>query len=248
MLSTVIKVRQIFTHRWEMKRETTAKDRDKGQWKQLLIKSGLIHCSSKQLVQISVSHIWHCDHYQKQQSDAPLRANIPTQIQTEVTGNKIFGIALNLNHNTSQKQWCSEDQNNRINSCVNSSVRLSSTFRYDTDHVYDAVASERLGRSESYQEQYVFVYRWAKQCVHTAGWTKVKPSWIQAVICLSDCVQDRYSQSHWQVSVPRWSTRRCWCFLQRAFCCPLHSPQDRSVLWHSGFPFKMRNSMVMCGI
>ncbi|XP_030278920.1 deoxyribonuclease gamma-like [Sparus aurata] len=31
--------------------------------------------------------------------------------------------------------------------------------RYDTDHVYDAVASERLGRSESYQEQYVFVYR-----------------------------------------------------------------------------------------
>lgn len=31
--------------------------------------------------------------------------------------------------------------------------------RYDTKHQYDAVASERLGRSESYQEQYVFVYR-----------------------------------------------------------------------------------------
>ncbi|KAM8754629.1 deoxyribonuclease gamma-like isoform 1-T1 [Acanthopagrus schlegelii] len=31
--------------------------------------------------------------------------------------------------------------------------------RYDTEHVYDAVASERLGRSDSYQEQYVFVYR-----------------------------------------------------------------------------------------
>ncbi|XP_070695708.1 deoxyribonuclease-1-like 1 [Pempheris klunzingeri] len=31
--------------------------------------------------------------------------------------------------------------------------------RYDTDHEYKAVASERLGRSESYQEQYVFVYR-----------------------------------------------------------------------------------------
>ncbi|XP_070824817.1 deoxyribonuclease-1-like 1 [Chaetodon trifascialis] len=31
--------------------------------------------------------------------------------------------------------------------------------RYDTKHAYDAVASERLGRSDSYQEQYVFVYR-----------------------------------------------------------------------------------------
>uniref|UniRef100_A0A3Q3X429 Deoxyribonuclease-1-like 1 n=1 Tax=Mola mola TaxID=94237 RepID=A0A3Q3X429_MOLML len=31
--------------------------------------------------------------------------------------------------------------------------------RYDTEHVYKAVASERLGRSDSYQEQYVFVYR-----------------------------------------------------------------------------------------
>ncbi|XP_034447370.1 deoxyribonuclease-1-like 1 [Hippoglossus hippoglossus] len=35
-------------------------------------------------------------------------------------------------------------------------TRLNS---YDTEHKYDAVASERLGRSESYQEQYVFVYR-----------------------------------------------------------------------------------------
>lgn len=31
--------------------------------------------------------------------------------------------------------------------------------RYDSDHHYEAVASERLGRSESYQEQYVFIYR-----------------------------------------------------------------------------------------
>uniref|UniRef100_A0A3Q0RBJ4 Deoxyribonuclease n=1 Tax=Amphilophus citrinellus TaxID=61819 RepID=A0A3Q0RBJ4_AMPCI len=31
--------------------------------------------------------------------------------------------------------------------------------RYDTKHEYKAVASERLGRSETYQEQYVFVYR-----------------------------------------------------------------------------------------
>ncbi|KAL7399152.1 hypothetical protein ABVT39_020741 [Epinephelus coioides] len=31
--------------------------------------------------------------------------------------------------------------------------------RYDTEHTYDAVSSERLGRSSSYQEQYVFVYR-----------------------------------------------------------------------------------------
>uniref|UniRef100_A0A3Q0REA5 Deoxyribonuclease-1-like 1 n=1 Tax=Amphilophus citrinellus TaxID=61819 RepID=A0A3Q0REA5_AMPCI len=30
---------------------------------------------------------------------------------------------------------------------------------YDTKHEYKAVASERLGRSETYQEQYVFVYR-----------------------------------------------------------------------------------------
>ncbi|XP_041656391.1 deoxyribonuclease-1-like 1 [Cheilinus undulatus] len=31
--------------------------------------------------------------------------------------------------------------------------------RYDPSHQYKSVASERLGRSESYQEQYVFVYR-----------------------------------------------------------------------------------------
>ncbi|KAM3617996.1 uncharacterized protein V6R79_013781 [Siganus canaliculatus] len=36
---------------------------------------------------------------------------------------------------------------------------LEQLNRYDDQHVYDAVASERLGRSESYQEQYVFVYR-----------------------------------------------------------------------------------------
>lgn len=37
--------------------------------------------------------------------------------------------------------------------------------RYDSDNVYDAVASERLGRSDSYQEQYVFVYRTGKVTV-----------------------------------------------------------------------------------
>lgn len=31
--------------------------------------------------------------------------------------------------------------------------------RYDAEHRYEAVASRRLGRSEAYQEQYVFVYR-----------------------------------------------------------------------------------------
>ncbi|XP_026189352.1 deoxyribonuclease-1-like 1 [Mastacembelus armatus] len=36
---------------------------------------------------------------------------------------------------------------------------LESIDRYDTQHQYKAVASERLGRSDSYQEQYVFVYR-----------------------------------------------------------------------------------------
>lgn len=36
---------------------------------------------------------------------------------------------------------------------------LEQLNRYDSDHVYDTVASERLGRSDSYQEQYVFVYR-----------------------------------------------------------------------------------------
>ncbi|XP_018538336.1 deoxyribonuclease gamma [Lates calcarifer] len=36
---------------------------------------------------------------------------------------------------------------------------LASLNSYDSKHKYDAVASERLGRSESYQEQYVFVYR-----------------------------------------------------------------------------------------
>ncbi|KAF7663930.1 hypothetical protein LDENG_00194720 [Lucifuga dentata] len=34
--------------------------------------------------------------------------------------------------------------------------------RYDRKHQYDAVASSRLGRSESYREQYVFVYRTGK--------------------------------------------------------------------------------------
>lgn len=38
-------------------------------------------------------------------------------------------------------------------------VLLDRLNRYDTKHVYDVVASERLGRSDSYQEQYVFVYR-----------------------------------------------------------------------------------------
>ncbi|XP_034392177.1 deoxyribonuclease-1-like 1 isoform X3 [Cyclopterus lumpus] len=36
---------------------------------------------------------------------------------------------------------------------------LSRLNRYDAQHDYKAVASERLGRSSSYQEQYVFVYR-----------------------------------------------------------------------------------------
>uniref|UniRef100_A0A8D3D2E9 Deoxyribonuclease-1-like 1 n=1 Tax=Scophthalmus maximus TaxID=52904 RepID=A0A8D3D2E9_SCOMX len=36
---------------------------------------------------------------------------------------------------------------------------LTGLNSYDTEHKYDAVASVRLGRSESYQEQYVFVYR-----------------------------------------------------------------------------------------
>nr|XP_020472851.1 deoxyribonuclease gamma-like [Monopterus albus] len=36
---------------------------------------------------------------------------------------------------------------------------LDRLHSYDTGHVYKAVASERLGRSETYREQYVFVYR-----------------------------------------------------------------------------------------
>ncbi|XP_054465121.1 deoxyribonuclease-1-like 1 [Anoplopoma fimbria] len=36
---------------------------------------------------------------------------------------------------------------------------LKSLNRYDPKHDYEAVASERLGRTASYQEQYVFVYR-----------------------------------------------------------------------------------------
>uniref|UniRef100_UPI0037E8C26C deoxyribonuclease-1-like n=1 Tax=Semicossyphus pulcher TaxID=241346 RepID=UPI0037E8C26C len=38
-------------------------------------------------------------------------------------------------------------------------VLIDRLNRYDGDHEYKVVASERLGRSESYQEQYVFVYR-----------------------------------------------------------------------------------------
>ncbi|XP_059190079.1 deoxyribonuclease-1-like 1 [Centropristis striata] len=36
---------------------------------------------------------------------------------------------------------------------------ISQLNRYDKQHQYASVASERLGRSASYQEQYVFVYR-----------------------------------------------------------------------------------------
>ncbi|KAM9855354.1 deoxyribonuclease-1-like 1 isoform 2-T3 [Aulostomus maculatus] len=36
---------------------------------------------------------------------------------------------------------------------------LTALNKYDSQHNYLAVASERLGRSDSYQEQYVFVYR-----------------------------------------------------------------------------------------
>uniref|UniRef100_A0AAX7V576 Deoxyribonuclease-1-like 1 n=1 Tax=Astatotilapia calliptera TaxID=8154 RepID=A0AAX7V576_ASTCA len=36
---------------------------------------------------------------------------------------------------------------------------LDSLKRFDTKYKYETVASERLGRSETYQEQYVFVYR-----------------------------------------------------------------------------------------
>ncbi|KAM4563958.1 deoxyribonuclease-1-like 1 isoform 2-T3 [Odontesthes bonariensis] len=36
---------------------------------------------------------------------------------------------------------------------------LDQLRRYEPGHQYEAVASERLGRSDSYQEQYVFVYR-----------------------------------------------------------------------------------------
>uniref|UniRef100_A0A672F9S9 Deoxyribonuclease-1-like 1 n=1 Tax=Salarias fasciatus TaxID=181472 RepID=A0A672F9S9_SALFA len=36
---------------------------------------------------------------------------------------------------------------------------LDQIKRFDSRHEYRAVASERLGRTESYQEQYVFVYR-----------------------------------------------------------------------------------------
>ncbi|XP_068611079.1 deoxyribonuclease-1-like isoform X2 [Brachionichthys hirsutus] len=36
---------------------------------------------------------------------------------------------------------------------------IQSLNRYDTGHVYAAAASERLGRSDAYKEQYVFTYR-----------------------------------------------------------------------------------------
>uniref|UniRef100_A0A667YZX7 Deoxyribonuclease n=1 Tax=Myripristis murdjan TaxID=586833 RepID=A0A667YZX7_9TELE len=36
---------------------------------------------------------------------------------------------------------------------------LAQLNKYDSAHEYDAVQSERLGRSDTYQEQYVFVYR-----------------------------------------------------------------------------------------
>lgn len=57
----------------------------------------------------------------------------------------------------------------RCNLCLLQEVRdskgkalpqlLDNLRRYDSRHKYEAVSSERLGRSESYQEQYVFVYR-----------------------------------------------------------------------------------------
>ncbi|KAK2850953.1 hypothetical protein Q5P01_007229 [Channa striata] len=49
-----------------------------------------------------------------------------------------------------------EVRDNKGNALPQLLERLDS---YDPDHRYKAVASERLGRSDSYQEQYVFVYR-----------------------------------------------------------------------------------------
>ena len=51
------------------------------------------------------------------------------------------------------------DLNSTFNGCIHFYVCVSSIFSHDTGYKYDAVASERLGRSDSYQEQYVFVYR-----------------------------------------------------------------------------------------
>lgn len=45
------------------------------------------------------------------------------------------------------------------NSCTHLSVFICLLLSYDGDHKYEVVASGRLGRSETYQEQYVFVYR-----------------------------------------------------------------------------------------
>lgn len=35
-------------------------------------------------------------------------------------------------------------------------------FRLDRDNEYDFVASGRLGRTQTYQEQYVFIYRYLR--------------------------------------------------------------------------------------
>lgn len=90
---------------------------------------------------------------------------------------------------------------------VSSFLCVSLIFRYDNEHVYEAVASERLGRTESYQEQYVFVYRWAELWVYTCvtlqlHTLKCSHVWSTSV-CLG-CVQDRYSDCHRPVPVPRW--------------------------------------------
>lgn len=50
---------------------------------------------------------------------------------------------------------------------------LSLCLSYDPGRVYEYVASERLGRSETYREQYVFIYRWDESCRFDVHWSHV---------------------------------------------------------------------------
>ncbi|XP_068589802.1 deoxyribonuclease-1-like 1 [Cebidichthys violaceus] len=94
----------------------------------------------------------------------------------DVQGASDFRIcAFNLHHFGDSKSKKSNVMHNlariiaRCDVCLLQEVRdtqekavpllLSRLNRYDPEHDYEAVSSERLGRSASYQEQYVFVYR-----------------------------------------------------------------------------------------
>ncbi|KAF7210569.1 transcript variant X2 [Nothobranchius furzeri] len=67
--------------------------------------------------------------------------------------------AFNLHHYGDSKSRKSDVMLTLARASVTTRSPVLLLFRYDSTSSYQHVSSERLGRSESYQEQYVFIYR-----------------------------------------------------------------------------------------